>query len=172
MRKIIISATLVLALAACNKDKSATITTADGKEVKISMPDSSNEGGTIKMQSADGSGSFTYGANAAKQTLPLGLPVYPGAQVSTAMTGSQDGKTGGMFTIESKDATAEQITLFYKAQAEKLGMTTENGDVTPLSGANMAGFRAKGADGKSMVLSARPGGPNGETHAMIIIGND
>ncbi len=170
MRQLVVSAALVLALAACNKDKSTTITTADGKQVKITATDASDNGGTITMQDGNGGGgTFAYGENAAKQELPLGLPIYPGAQVSTAVTGSQDGKSGGMFTIESKTGTAQEIADYYRAEVEKRGFKAE---VSGLTGANIAGFRAKGADGKNVVLSARPGGPNGETHAIIIIGND
>lgn len=168
--RVSIALAALLALAACNKEKSTTITTADGKEVKITAKDGSNDGGTVTMQSKEGgTGTFAYGTNAAKQPLPLDLPVFPGAVVSTAMTGSQDGKSGGMFTIESKTGTAQQIADFYKAEAEKRGMTVE---MIGLTGTNIAGFSATSKNHQSMKLSARPGGPNGETHAMLIVGNE
>ena len=89
MRHLIPFAAL-LALTACgSKEDTTTVTTADGEEIKItSDADNNSESGTITFEGKDGeAGKITFGEDAAKQGLPMGMPVYPGAEVKGAFSG-------------------------------------------------------------------------------------
>lgn len=160
----------LLALTACGKEKdTTTITTADGNEVKITSESESNgESGTITFEGKDGEGKITFGDAAAKQGLPLGLPVYPGGEVNGAFMGgnSGDGSAGGMATVVTSDAPAK-VVAFYKAEAEKRGLKIET---QASSSANMASFTAKGDGNASLVVTATPA-DNGGTAATIIGGS-
>ena len=159
----------LLALAACGKEKdTTTITTADGNEVKITSESDNSESGTITFEGKDGEGKITFGDAAAKQGLPLGLPVYPGGEVKGAFMGgnSGDGSAGGMATVVTSDAPAK-VVAFYKAEAEKRGLKI---DTQASSSANMASFTAKGDGNASLVVTATPA-DNGGTAATIIGGS-
>jgi hypothetical protein len=166
MRPIIIIAAIA-ALSACSNEKSTTVTTADGKEVKITADGANSaESGTITFEGKDGEGGkITFGKDAAKQGLPLGLPVYPGGEVQGAFNGGSQGESGGMATVMTSAAPADVIA-FYKAEAEKMGMTVQS--TATMSGKN-ATFAAEGADKSSLMVTATPG-EGGKTAAVIIGG--
>jgi hypothetical protein len=167
MRPAIILSALA-ALAACSNDKSTTVTTEDGKEIKITADGSNSaESGTITFEGKDGEeGKITFGDAAAKEGLPLGLPVYPGGEVKGAfMGGSGKGESGGMATVVTSDPAAKVID-FYKAEAEKRGYTIETRST---ASNNMASFTAQNKDKGSLVVTATPG-EDGKTAAVIMGG--
>lgn len=161
---------MVLALAACGKEEdTTTITTADGNEVKVtSQSGDDGESGTITFEGKDGEGKISFGDAAAKQGLPLGMPVYPGGEVRGAFMGgnSGDGSAGGMATVTTGDAPAKVIA-FYKAEAEKRGLKIET---QASSSSDMASFTAKGDGNASLVVTATPA-DNGGTAATIVGGS-
>jgi hypothetical protein len=170
MRQLI-PLTAMLALAACGSDdKTTTVTTANGDEIKItSDADNNNESGTITFEGKDGEGKITFGDAAAKEGLPLGLPVYPGGEVKGAfMGGGGKGETGGMATVMTKAAPAAVVD-FYKAEAEKRGFTVKTRSTSTTEKGEMASFSAKGADGGTLVVTATPA-EDGGTAAVIIGG--
>jgi hypothetical protein len=156
--------TALLALSACNKDKSTTVTTADGKEVKITTDGGNTaENGTITFEGKDGEGGkITFGADAAKQGLPMGLPLYPGGEVKGAFAGGDTGEKAGMVTVMTSDPPAKVIE-FYKAEAAKRGFDVQG----TATANNMVSFTAKGKDNSSVMVTATPG-EGGKTAAMII----
>lgn len=167
----LIPLTIALALAACGKEKdTTTITTADGDEVKItSESGNSGESGTITFEGKDGEGKITFGNAAAKQGLPLGLPVYPGGEVKGAfMGGGGKGETGGMATVTTKAAPAKVID-FYKTEAESRGFKINTRSTSTTEKGEMASFSAEGSDGSTIVVTATPS-EDGGTAAVIIGG--
>ncbi|TSB04330.1 hypothetical protein [Sphingorhabdus contaminans] len=158
----------LLALTACgSKEETTTVTTADGQEIKItSDADNNSESGTITFEGKDGEGKITFGDAAAKEGLPLGMPVYPGGEVKGAFMGGseKEGSAGGMATVMTKDAPAKVVD-FYKKEAEKRGLKIES---QATSSANMASFTAKGANDSSLVVTATPSDEGGT--AVVLIG--
>lgn len=161
--------TALLALGACNKDKATTVTTSDGKEVKITADgNNSSDSGTITFEGKDGEGKITFGDAASKQGLPLGMPVYPGGEVKGAFMGSGDGSKGGMVTVMSKDAPTK-VSEFYKAEAKKHGFEINSQTITTTDQGEMANFSAKNANGDSLMVNASPD-QNGGTVVAIMGG--
>ena len=160
----------ILALTACGSNEDTTaVTTADGEEIKItSDTDKNSDSGTITFEGKDGEGKITFGDAAAKEGLPLGLPVYPGGEVKGAfMGGSDKDGSGGMATVMTKAAPATVVD-FYKAEAEKRGFKIKTQSTTSTDKGNMASFSAEGTDGKSLMINAMPGEDGGT--AVVIIG--
>ena len=159
----------LMVLAACgSNDKSTTVTSTDGEEIKItSDTDKDNESGTITFEGKDGAGKVVFGDAAVKQGLPLGLPVYPGGEVRGAFMGSseKDGSAGGMASVVTADPPAKVIA-FYRAEAEKRGMKVK----TTATADDTSTFSAKGANGASLVVTTTPG-EGGKTTASIIGGS-
>jgi hypothetical protein len=157
-------------LAACSNDKTTTVTGSDGEEIKITADgDNNSESGTITFEGKDGEGKITFGDAAAKQGLPLGLPVYPGGEVKGAFMGA-DGKDsmGGMATVMTSDAT-DKVIAFYKSAAEKQGFTVKSQSTSTSGNKTTANFAAEGAKGESLVVTATPG-EEGKTAAVIMGG--
>jgi hypothetical protein len=163
--------TAALALSACSNDKSTTITTEDGKEVKITADgNNTSESGTITFEGKDGeAGKITFGDEAAKQGLPLGMPVYPGAEVKGAFSGGDAKGKGGMATVITSDS-AEKVIAFYKAEAIKRGMKVKSESTSTTGEGTMTTFAAEGSDGGNLVITATPG-EGGKTAAMILGGS-
>lgn len=168
MRKFMISAAILVALVACSKkeEKTTTITSSDGKTVNITSTGNDGENGTITFQGEDGTGKISFGADAAKEGLPMGLPIYPGGEVKGSFMGSGgEGGSGGMVTILTSDAAAK-ITEFYKAEAVKRGLEIKT---TATGSDNMSSFTAKGDKG-SLIVTASPESSSGKTAAVLIVG--
>lgn len=168
--KYLLTLTAIFALSACGSNEdTTTVTTADGEEIKItSDTDSSNESGTITFEGKDGEGKITFGDAAAKEGLPLGLPVYPGGEVKGAFMGGGTGESGGMATVMTKAAPATVVD-FYKAEAERRGFKINTRSTSTTEKGEMASFSAKGADGGTLVVTATPA-EDGGTAAVIIGG--
>ncbi len=169
--KFLLPMTALLVLAACgSNDETTTVTTADGSEIKItSDTDKNSESGTITFEGKDGEGKITFGDAAAKQGLPLGLPVYPGGEVKGAfMGGGSAGESGGMATVMT-EAAPSAVIGFYKAQAESRGFKVSTQSTSTTEKGEMASFSAKGSDGSTLVVTATPN-EDGGTAAVIIGG--
>lgn len=170
MRSLILFAA-VLALGACSNDKTTTVKTDDGKEIKITADgDNSAESGAITFEGKDGEeGKITFGADAVKQGLPLGMPAYPGAEVKGAFSGGDAKSMGGMATVITSDSPAK-VVAYYKAEAIKRGMTVRAESTSKSDKGEMTTFSAEGADGGNLVITATLGN-DGKTAAMILGGS-
>lgn len=169
MRSLILL-TAVIALSACSNDKTTTVKTDDGKEVKITADGGNNsESGTITFEGKDGeAGKVTFGAEAVKQGLPLGMPVYPGAEVKGAFSGGDAKSTGGMATVITSDSPAK-VVAFYKAEILKRGMKVKSESTAKSDKSEMTTLAVEGADGGNLVITATLG-EDGKTAAMILGG--
>ena len=170
MRKFLIVAVVALGLVACNKDKTTTVTTSEGEEIKITADGANTaEDGTIPFEGKDGEGKISFGDAAVKQGLPLDLPVYPGGEVKGAFMGDGgDGTAGGMATVLTNAPPAKVID-FYKAEAEKRGFKIQSQSTVSNETGNTANFTAKAADDRSLVVTATPS-DGGGTAAVIMGG--
>jgi hypothetical protein len=159
------------ALAACSNERSTTITSADGKDIKVTADsDNDSNSGKISFESEDGEGgTITFGDAAAKQGLPLGLPVYPGGTVQGAFMGN-DGKNsqGGMATVLTSDAP-DKVIAFYKSQAEGKGFAIKSQTTSTSDNKTTANFAAEGKGGETLVVTVTPS-DDGKTAAVIMGG--
>ena len=170
MRSLILF-TAVLALSACSNDASTTVKTEDGKEIRITADgDNTSESGTITFEGKDGEGGkITFGDEAAKQGLPLGMPIYPGAEVKGAFSGGDAKGKGGMATVMTSDSPAK-VVAFYKEEAVKRGMKVKSESTSKSDKGETSTFSAEGTDGGNLVITATPG-DGGKTTAMILGGS-
>jgi hypothetical protein len=164
--------TALLALSACGNDKTTTVTTSDGKEVKITADgENSSDSGTFTFEGQDGEGKgkVTFGDAAAKAGLPLGLPVYPGGEVKGAFIG-QGGAgegMGGMATVLTS-ANADAVIGFYKTEATKRGYEIKSQSTTTTDKGSTASFTAKGKNDASLIVTVSP--ESSGKSAVVIIG--
>lgn len=166
----LISIAALMALSACgSNDNTTTVTTADGQEVKITTDsDADKQSGTITFEGKDGEGKITFGDAAAKQGLPLGLPVYPGGEVKGAfMGGDAKGGSGGMATVMTKDGPSK-VAAYYKAEAERRGFAIQTQSTTTTDKGETASFSAKGEGDSTLVVTATPSEDGGT--AVVIMG--
>jgi hypothetical protein len=152
MKYMIISA-LALSLAACgDSDKTTTKMTIDGKDVTIKQ---SGEGdnATVSVKGENGEDvNISTGAAAAGSAMPAGVAAYPGAKSVMNISGNQDGKVGGMSVLETGDSP-DKVLAFYKAEAAKLGMTSNVSETkTSTDGAASYSYAAKSSDKKSGLM--------------------
>lgn len=171
MRPIFIL-TAIAALAACSNDKTTTVTTAEGKEVKITTDGSNtSDSGTITFEGQDGEGKgkITFGDAAAKAGLPLGLPVYPGGEVKGAFMGegAAGAGMGGMATVLTS-AEPAAVLAYYKAEATKRGYEIKSQSTNTTDKGTMASFTAKGKDDGSLIVTVTP--ESSGKSAVVIIG--
>jgi hypothetical protein len=155
-----------MALAACGQsEKKTTITTEDGKTVTISANGNDAENGTATITTDDGD-KVTFGSGPASgKNLPLGIPVYPGAEVKGNITGAGgDGKGGAMVIMTTSDAP-DKVAAFYKAEAEKRGMTSKSSETMI---GNMASFSAENDKAEKLVATITPG-EGGQSQVMLVI---
>ncbi|MGH6997748.1 MAG: hypothetical protein ACREEO_06105, partial [Phenylobacterium sp.] len=125
---------LMLALAACgSKEKKAE---SGDATYKVSEKDGKS---TLTVETDEGKAQIVSGEGEA--ALPTGLPLYPGATVTSSTRITSDGanKGGTMLSFDTPDATG-QIVAFYKAAAQKAGYKIEAemkmGEMEMLSGKN------------------------------------
>jgi hypothetical protein len=164
--------TALLALSACGNDKTTTVTTSDGKEVKVTADgDNTSDSGTITFEGQDGEGTgkISFGDAATKAGLPLGLPVYPGGEIKGAFTG-QGGAgegVGGMATVLT-NADAATVIAFYKAEATKRGYEIKSQTTSTTDKGSTASFTAKGKNDASLIVTVSP--ESSGKSAVVIIG--
>jgi hypothetical protein len=155
-----------LVLAACGQsEKKTTIVTDDGKKMTITSDGANVENGSATITTEDGD-KVTFGSGAAAaKNLPLGVPVYPGAEVKANISGKRaDGKGGAMVTMTTSD-TPDKVAAFYKAEAAKRGMNLKAQE--SMIG-NMASFSAENADEEKLVATITPG-EGGQNTVMLVI---
>ena len=121
MKKFLILPAFILAASCGGNDEVASGTFDDGEGGKgsYSVRGDGEDSETI-IKSGDNEVRFSSGDKAVKD-LPLGLKLYPGANVQSSMSGVGDGKSGAMIVFESSDSQDEVID-FYKDQMKSKGI--------------------------------------------------
>jgi hypothetical protein len=143
-----------------DKDKTVTISGNDGN-VTIA---GNNEHMVVK--SADGNATVDINANGiARANMPDFAPLYPGAKVTSSISGdnSRDGTTGAMVMFTVAAAPADVIA-FYKQKADAAGLPqTMSADVN-----NTVMFSAT-KDKKTITVSATKS--NDTTQVQVVWGS-
>ena len=124
---IAVGTALSLTLSACgSSDEVASGEFDDGDggkgEYSLNQKDGENQ---LTIKTDDGEVRINSGTGAGADTkLPLGLKLYPGAEVLSSMTGTGEGKSGGMVSFKT-DVSRDEVMEFYKKQAQDQGIKIE-----------------------------------------------
>jgi uncharacterized lipoprotein YajG len=108
---------LVLALAACGQSDTTTVSTPDGTVTATS----SDNGSTTTITGTDGATATIASGPNAKIDLPDSMPLYPGAKVTTSISGGNASQKTVSVAFET-NAAVEQVIAFYKDKAAALGL--------------------------------------------------
>ena len=158
MRKFVIIAMIATAAGLSGCGKSATKVYTNGKD-SVAV---SNNGDHMTITGNNGAKvEFGSGTNATAK-MPSYLPLYPGAKVTTSITGSDAHGSGGMVAFQVA-AGAEDVVNFYKQKTTEAGMaqamSAQMGDTTTYVAANdktkqsVSISATKGGDGTTVQIT-------------------
>ena len=150
-----------------NDDEVASGTFDDGDGGKASYSVKGDDGDSeVTIKTDKGEVRISSG-DKAKDSLPMGLKLYPGAEIQSSMTGSGEGTSGAMVTFKT-DADKEKVIDFYKDQVKSKGLDVKaevnTGAMTMISAAN------KDGEGGVNVSAADDG--SGGTQVTVIAGGN
>jgi hypothetical protein len=141
-----------------------TITAADGSKVEV---DAGKDGGktTVTATGANGEkATFTSGTGG---SWPAGAPdyvaAYPGATVTSSMTGASGDGTGAMVSFTTSDS-ADKVIDFYKSRAAAAGLSKTS--VVESGGTHVFGA----SDDKGRSISVQASGAGGTTSVVVTFG--
>ena len=120
MRFMISCAIIAVAfgLSACGQSNTTTTSTADGTVTTTTT----NEGSTTTVVGANGETAQITSGGAGSVQLPESMPLYPGAKVTTSVSGGNTSQKTTSVAFET-NATIDQVIAFYKQKAAGLGLT-------------------------------------------------
>lgn len=143
MNRFLVLPVLAIVAACGSNDEvaSGTFTDADGNEGSYSVS-GNDENAEMTFKSDDGEVKFTTG-NKASENLPMGVKLYPGADVQTSIQGMGEGQSGAMVVFKSDDSQ-DKVLEFYKGQMKSLGIDIQ----TELKTGDMQMIGGEQKDGK------------------------
>lgn len=107
------------------------------------------------------------GSNKIPDAFPKDFPVYPGAKVTSSLTGAQSGRNDGFWLTLSTPDAVDKVASYYKSQLAGNGWTVEStfttGDTTSET--------VQKADWNGSIAISRDAGSK-ETQIVIILGQD
>jgi hypothetical protein len=146
---------LALGLAACGQSNTTT-TLAQGEAIAKAI---SKDGALTTITGANGDAAqFSNGAAVAAQ-LPASMPIYPGAKVTTGVSGANAAQKTVSVAFETNASIADVID-FYKKRAAAIGLS----DVLSSSESGSTTFMAM-KDQRMLQIIASSG--NGSTAAQL-----
>ncbi|MGB3472849.1 MAG: hypothetical protein WBA51_18685 [Erythrobacter sp.] len=165
MRKstLLIIAAASLALAACGGETSGTFEGQDGETGEYTINTETGEA-SATIETEDGTATVRSGSSVPVD-LPGGFTIYPGAKVENNTVFSQGEGQGAFVTLISEDS-AEEITDFYRKQAEAAGVEIQV-EANINNGKTVGG---ESPDGLTFSINASPAGDS--TRAQLAIGNN
>lgn len=162
MHRIAIAAASGLLLAGCGSETSGTIEDEDGVERGSYDIDNSTGETTATFETEDGTLRVNSGADVSAD-LPDGWSLYPGANVVSATNASMGEGKGTMVIFETDDSP-EEVTAYYREQAEENDIAIEM-EMNTSESRMIAG---SSEDGKSLTVNA--GQQDGKTVAQLMVG--
>ncbi len=160
MKKIAILAGAAL-LASCGSSDEGTFETEDG-EVTYTVDGDGNEA-EIVFQGEDGERMEINTGSDAGSVLPDGFDIYPGAEVVTSTTITQNDGSGAMVLLQS-NASPSDMVEYYRGQAEAAGIEIQM--EANVNGSFIIGGEGEG--GKTFSFNASPNGDG--TSGQLIVG--
>jgi hypothetical protein len=165
-----VAAVAALAGACGGSEKTTTVTDSQtGESASVTQ---STEGDTTNVTIETSDGSSVTSQSGTDVKLPEGMPgwapAYPGATVVSVMAGtSGDGSTGGMVTLETKDAV-DKVASFYEQRIKQAGLKASATVATADS--RMIGIENKDGQQGGMVTIAKSG--EDATTVSIVYGTE
>lgn len=154
------SMTAGLLLTGCGNKDEHSFKTDEGGEVKVAT-NGDSEAAVITTTAPDGSQSRIETGGSWPAALAAIAPAYPGAKLSTTMSGNQDGSDGAMAAFDTSDPPAKVIE-FYKTRSAAAGLTgamnMESGETRMFTAAD---------DKTGRTLSVQASFQDGKTSAIV-----
>lgn len=107
------------------------------------------------------------GGGKVPDTFPKDFPIYPGAKVTSSLTGAQAGKSNGFWLTLATPDSLGTVTSFYKTQLSSNQWVVEQ---TYTAGDTMTETLTKGTWSGSLAITK--GSSDKETQIVIILGED
>ncbi len=148
-RFAMIPAMLLIASCGSSSDDelaSGTFDDGEGNEGSYSIRGDEESSETV-IKSGDGEVRIATGDKALKE-LPLGIELYPGADVQTSMSGIGEGKSGAMVVFKTSDS-ADDVVKFYRDQMAEKGIEVK----TEVTTGNMKMIGGERDSGETVNLS-------------------
>ncbi|GAA0471870.1 hypothetical protein GCM10009096_11140 [Parasphingorhabdus litoris] len=148
MKKFLILPIMLTAASCGSNDEIASGTFDDGEGGKGSYSISGdNDDSETVIKSGDGEVRIATGSKAVTD-LPMGIKLYPGANIQSSMTGMGDGKSGAVIVFESSD-DQDDVISFYKDQMKAKGIEVQ----TEVKSGDMQMIAGQGPDGEGINIS-------------------
>lgn len=107
------------------------------------------------------------GSGKVPDNFPKDFPLYPGAKVTSALSGAQAGKNNGFWLTMSTPDSVDRVTAFYKSQLATNGWTIE---ATYTAAGTTTETMSKTGWSGSLAISSD--NSTKETQIVIILGQD
>ena len=155
---------LSIALVSCgsadNEIASGEFDDGDGNSGSFSVTGDDDNSETV-IKSGDGEVRIATGTKAVED-LPMGIDLYPGAEIQTSMSGAGDGKSGAMIIFKTDDEQ-QNVIDFYKDQMKSKGIAIK----TDLRVGDMQMIGGERSDGEGLNLSVTKDNEGGTTTTLI-----
>ena len=167
MNKMMIAPLALFAVSCSGSDEVASGTFDDGEGGKGNYSVTGNEEDSeTVIKSGDSEVRIAIGSKAT-ENLPMGLKLYPGADVQSSMTGMGDGKSGAMIVFSSSD-DQDDVVSFYKNQLKAKGIDIK----TEVKAGDMQMIGGERDDGEGVNISVTKDGKGGVTATLIAGGKN
>ncbi|WP_108809699.1 hypothetical protein [Sphingorhabdus sp. Alg231-15] len=166
MNKFLILPIMLAAMSCGSNDEVASGTFDDGEggEGSYSISGDGDDSETV-IKSGDGEVRIATGSKAVSE-LPMGIELYPGADIQSSMTGMGDGKSGAMIVFKSSD-DQDDVIAFYKDQMKDKGIEVQ----TEVKAGDMQMIGGESADGEGLNISVIKDDEGGVTTTLLAGGN-
>jgi hypothetical protein len=131
--------------------------------IKTNLQDAAN--GKITFTDTKTGAKVDIGSGKVPDTFPKDFPLYPGAKVTSAMSGAQSGQNNGFWMTMTTADSLDKVDAFYKAQFATSGWTIST---TYTTGGTTSDTVEKGQWTGTLALSADSS--TKETQIVIILG--
>ncbi len=167
MNKFLILPVMLMAMSCGSNDEVASGTFDDGEGGKgsYSISGDGDDSETV-IKSGDGEVRIATGSKAVSE-LPMGIELYPGADIQSSMTGMGDGKSGAMIVFKSSD-DQDDVIAFYKDQMKDKGIEVQ----TEVKAGDMQMIGGERADGEGLNISVIKDDEGGVTTTLLAGGNN
>ncbi|MBQ0770237.1 MAG: hypothetical protein KBT59_00210 [Sphingomonadales bacterium] len=163
---LILPVTLMIAGCGSNDSERASGSFDDGEGNKGSYSvRGDDENSETVIKSDKGEMRIATGDKAVRD-LPMGIKLYPGAEVQTSMTGMGEGKSGAMVVLRTSDSV-DQVIEYYRKQMKSKDIEVK----TEVKSGDMQMIGGERADGEGLHISATKS-PDGGVTATIIAGGN
>lgn len=167
MNKYFFLPALLLVASCGSNDEVASGTFDDGDGGKGSYSISGDEDASeTVIKSGDGEVRIATGSKAVAD-LPMGIKLYPGAELQSSMTGMGDGKSGAMIVFKTDD-DQDDVIAFYKDQMKDKGIDVR----TEIKSGDMQMIGGERADGEGINVSVIKEDDGGVTTTLLVGGQN